>query len=341
MAPLWVAGLFGKDKSPRRNPILGVQAFNEWGLHRRRVEYAAKMASWRRSRLASKIDSQSLSHFEENGYFLVHDFLPPERFARLKDEIFGGHFNAWEMREGAAVTRYVGLPPDVLRGNPELAATIKDQATRDQVRYAASHGGEPVSFLQIVIVDPSQNIQDPQTNMHTDTFHATSKAWLFLQDVGEEDGPFFYVPGSHRLTAERLAWHHECSIVPDPTKDGNHSGGSFRAHANELDRLNLPQPKKMVVPANTLIVADTFGLHGRTPSDKPTTRVEVHWYMRRNPYLPWLGLDPLGLPGLCGRQMDISHGLTEYQARLFGNRAHIRNVGKVRVDAPPKIDDLP
>jgi hypothetical protein len=32
------------------------------------------------------------------------------------------------------------------------------------------------------------------------------KAWLFLDDVALEDGPFADVAGSHRLTPARLAW---------------------------------------------------------------------------------------------------------------------------------------
>src|ERR1700694_3362140 len=45
---------------------------------------------------------------------------------------------------------------------------------------------------------------DPQTALHADTFHPTVKAWLFLTDVAADAGPFTYVPGSHRLTPERL-----------------------------------------------------------------------------------------------------------------------------------------
>ena len=51
--------------------------------------------------------------------------------------------------------------------------------------------------------------------LHADTFHPTAKFWLFLDDVGIEDGPFAYVPGSHKLTPERLAWEHEQALISE------------------------------------------------------------------------------------------------------------------------------
>ena len=55
------------------------------------------------------------------------------------------------------------------------------------------------------------------------------KAWLFLQDVGPADGPFSYVPGSHRLTPERLAWERKRSLTVGRERDYLSARGSFRA----------------------------------------------------------------------------------------------------------------
>ena len=37
--------------------------------------------------------------------------------------------------------------------------------------------------------------------LHRDTFFRALKFWFFLRPVQREDGPFEYVPGSHRLDA--------------------------------------------------------------------------------------------------------------------------------------------
>ncbi|NND91978.1 MAG: hypothetical protein HKN42_14050 [Granulosicoccus sp.] len=50
-----------------------------------------------------------------------------------------------------------------------------------------------------------QGNPDPQSDLHSDTFPATAKAWLFLADVGKEDGPFCHVAGSHKFTPECYA----------------------------------------------------------------------------------------------------------------------------------------
>ena len=69
--------------------------------------------------------------------------------------------------------------------------------------------------------------------------------------------------------------------------------GSFRIDPAELASLGLPQPRILAVPANTLIVADTFGFHARGPSERPSLRVEIWAYGRRSPFaspaalVPW------------------------------------------------------
>lgn len=331
-APLWVLGLAGTDKSPRKNPLLGSERLNEWGLHRKRVTIAARLAAYRRARLAHGLDPAQRAFFDENGYFLVRDFLPDALYRQLKEEVFGQPLEAREMRQGQAVTRMTLLRPDILRANAALAQSMRDPRALGMIRYAASQGGQPLGFVQTVLVEPGKvKKQDPQTDAHADTFHATSKAWLFLQDVGEEDGPFFFVPGSHKLTRERLDWEYENSLTAARDPRSHHASGSFRIGSDDLSALGLPQPVKMAVPENTLIVADTFAFHGRTPSNKPTMRSELHWHMRRNPFLPWTGGDFKSLPFVKERGMPMLMDLADFAEKIVKTRNVWRPVGEVMV----------
>jgi hypothetical protein len=133
---------------------------------------------------------------------------------------------------------------------------------------------------------------DPQTVLHADTFHPTVKAWLFLTDVAEEAGPFTYVPGSHRLSPERLDWERRMSLAARHSPNAEIRQGSFRIDQADLPSLGLPQPRSFAVPGNTLVVADTFGFHARGPSNRPSLRVEIWAYGRRSPFLPWATLFP-------------------------------------------------
>jgi len=335
--PLWAAEILGSSKSFLKNPLIGDPRLNEKGLHRWRVRTAARLASSRRARLAVKLDPADVVAFNRDGFLLKRGFLEPERYARLKEEVFSGTFEAREMRQGQTVSRMIPLPPSVLKGRPVLRRLLSDAQFVGMIRYAASQGGQPLYFLQTVIADPARPAEDPQTALHADTFHPTSKAWLFLQDVGEDDGPFSNVPGSHRLTPERLAWEYEQSLTARDDARHHHALGSFRVWPQDLERMKLPAPIRVAVPENTLVVADTFGFHARTPSTKATLRAEVHAYMRRNPFLPWTGLDPKAMPGIAGRELDIFLRLEDFVERRFGRHHIWRPVGRVAVDAPAQI----
>ncbi|GJD65420.1 phytanoyl-CoA dioxygenase family protein [Methylobacterium frigidaeris] len=334
-APLWLAGVAGADKSFAKNPILGSPALNRLGLHAGRVQLAARMAEQRRARLAHRLDPADRAAFDRDGIVIKRDFLDPDAFAALKAEIYGRPFEARELRQGQAVQRMVPLGGRAMAELPRLRALIEHPDLRALTHYAASRAGEPVTYLQTVLAEPD-GPNDPQTALHADTFHATTKGWFFLHDVAEEDGPFTYVPGSHRLTPERLAWERAQSVAARAAANGHHAAGSFRIAEAELAGLGYGPPVRVAVPGNTLVIADTFGFHARAPSLRASTRVTVHTYIRRNPFLPWTGLDPKGLPGLRGRELALYLGLQDIQRRLTGRGAPWRPVGAIAIDAPAR-----
>ena len=206
------------------------------------------------------------------------------------------------MRQGSTVTRRAPLDPGYLADRaPTLAQFVRDQRVINLIRYAASTGGRPIFSLQAILTNGSDAGDDPQASPHEDTFHAAAKAWFFLHDVGPEDGPFFYLPTSHLRTQDRLKWEHRQSLTAACHPIRYHARGSFRISETDITELGLVMPKPLAVRANTLVVADTSGFHGRTPSPAPTVRIEIYATLRRNPFLPWLGLYVLDLPLIRSR----------------------------------------
>ena len=67
----------------------------------------------------------------------------------------------------------------------------------------------------------------------------------------------------------------------------------------DLNAMNLPCPHRFAVPGNTLVIADTHGFHCRSATRIQTTRVEVYASLRRNPFVPFGGLDILVGPGVA------------------------------------------
>lgn len=336
-APLWLAGLVGAGKSFARNPLIGSPALNRMGLHTARLRVAAALADRRRARLGRMIDPIDRAAFDRDGIVIKRDFLPPAAFAALKTELFDQDFEARELRQGVAVQRMVPLGSGLLARLPHLSAMLNDTGVRGLIAYAASTRGQPVFYLQTVVAEADGPAPDPQTALHADTFHATTKGWFFLHDVAEEDGPFVYVPGSHRATPQRLTWEREQSLTAARSANPHHAAGSFRVTEDELARLGYGPPVRVAVPANTLVIADTFGFHARARSERASTRVTLHTYVRRNPFLPWTGLDLRSLPGLRGNELDLYLRLQDFTRRLTGRGAPWRPVGRVRIDSPAHI----
>jgi len=333
-APLWVAAIPTGAKSFVGNPVIGSARLNRWGLHVARIRVAAALGRWRRRWLGRHVAADQRAAFARDGFVVLPDFLPAADFERLRAEMLDAPWDAHEMRQGSTVTRRVLLDSGPLRqSKPVLAGFLRSKPVLSLLRYIASRGGEPAFSIQCIIANAQGRADDPQCVVHADTFHSTAKAWFFLHDVGADAGPFLYVPGSHVVTPQRLAWEREQSLSARGHQWRDHAEGSFRISAEDLQRLGLPAPKSIAVHANTLIVADTFGFHGRTPSPVATRRIEIYGSLRRNPFAPWTGLDPLSLPGIKTR---LGSALVVLD-RLGIARMPWRPVGRVRLDAPPQI----
>lgn len=300
--PLHVLALFTGKKSFVDNPLIGSRWLNQRGLHRQRCAIAARLCAWRRGRLASGVAPADRKVFDANGLVIKPGFLPAEVFEGLRREILEQTWETLEMQQGPALTRQAPLDLATLAQRaPCLAQFVHSPEVVNLIGYAAGTAGQPVFSLQAIITEGRPAGDDPQCEPHADTFHAAAKAWFFLDDVAADQGPFFYVPGSHRRTRERLDWEQRMSVAAASHSNIYHARGSFRAGDADLTEMGFAKPQLMCVHANTLVVADTSGFHGRTPSPKPTLRVEIYATLRRNPFLPWLGLHFLGLPIIRGR----------------------------------------
>lgn len=285
LSPLYIAGLFSGQKSFSENPIIGSARLNRRGLHIWRVKASHALARWRRRTLSHRVSAHDRAAFAKDGFVFKPDFLPASVFADLKSQLRAASFEAFEMQEGNAITRRVGVNDDLRRKIPALDALFNHPEWKALTRYIASFGGEPALYIQTIIAQAdAASHEDPQTALHIDTFHPTMKAWFFLHDVADDEGPFTYVAGSHRVTRRRLAWHKRQSMIA--SMPNAKRGGAFRIAAHELPRLGLPQARRFAVKANSLVVGDTFGFHARAHSSKATVRIEIYASARPNPFNP-------------------------------------------------------
>lgn len=329
-APLWVLALGTGAKSFIDNPILGSQRLNRRGLHVARLKLAHRLAELRRRRLASKLPAQLREQFDRDGFLQIPDYLPANVFARLQQDLLSREFDARQHQQGDAITRRVPIGPDLLAQVPDLRSLLRDRSWRSLLAYAASTRAEPIYYIQTVIMGHSSGAPDPQLELHADTFHPSLKAWLFLTDVTDDEGPLTYVPGSHRLTPQRVAWEQERSIAIHGS-DRLSQRGSLRIRAEELERLALPQPKRFAVPANTLVIIDTCGFHARGSCSKPTVRAEIWAYARRTPFVPWAGFNILSLGPIAVRRASLLMTIIDRLDALGLYKQHWQPTGRKRV----------
>lgn len=303
MAPVWLMQLATGAKSFLDNPLIGSQRLNRRGLHRGRVRLAAAMTQWRRARLAKHVRPDWRAAFDRDGYVVIPEVVPVDEFTELREAILGYRGEAREMQQGDAITRRMAIDPAMLDAIPALRRLLGRRDLQALHHYVASYRTTPLHYVQTIVTRIAGGAPDPQEALHADSFHSSLKSWLFLNPVAVEDGPFTFVPGSHRLTPERLGWEYRRSLADPGTVDRLSGRGSPRIDPAELAGLGLEQPKQVTVAANTLVVADTVGFHARGPSGKAGERVEIWSYARRNPFLPWLGGDMLSLPGIAERRI--------------------------------------
>ncbi len=335
MAPIYVAALATGAKSFRDNPIIGSPTLNRVGLHVARMRLAYRMAERRRERLAPLISNEDRAAFARDGFVIKRDFLPSAAFDALKQQVLSFVAPARQQSQGDAITRRIALDRRAMMRLPTVRALVESPEWLGLVRYIGSYRLEPFLYVQTIFAHAREAAPDPQTRLHADTFHPTVKAWFFLTDVGEDQGPLIYVPGSHQPTRRRLAWERRASLTAGQSADFQSSRGSLRISAPMLRRLGFAAPKVFAVPQNTLVVADTMGFHARGISTRPAVRSEIWAYGRRNPFLPWLGLDASGLPLVKGRAVPLYWSVMDLCERLRLARNPWRPAGTVAPLSPP------
>lgn len=284
---IWIAEIFTEAKSFEANPILGNRLLNRLGLHVLRVVIARLITGFRRWILSWNISSAHRREFRHKGYLRISNVLPPELFKRLQDE--GEH--CWpEIRafiQGDTTTRIAFLDQEALKQLPAARMLCESSSIRDLLTYVASTAIRPWPHFLRVCNRGGEVNDDPQKHFHSDTFHPTMKAWLFLEDVTADKGPFQYVEGSHRLTLKRLCWEYRQSIQGRQLNERYAARGSLRIAESELASLDLLHIQTFDVPANTLVIADTSGFHRRGEAAAGSSRLSVYFSSRLNPYIPF------------------------------------------------------
>lgn len=281
---------------------------NERGLHVWRMKTAARLARLRAAQWRVPADPET-RRLAEDGFVVVPDFLPPDDFAAVARDAraaiarseaetpiaandrrgFGARQKAswgFDRFDGGTLNRFVKI---ARKTSPALHAFTRNRrlAALTRAHLGARVAPSAISLYLTVNGDEARN-PDDQRVLHRDTFFSTIKFWYFIDPVGPDDGPFVFVPRSHRLTPERLAWEQMRALRASAASKLGVIGteGAFRVEETELAAMKLGTPLPVTVPGNCLVMADTLGFHRRGDAAPGTRRLALYGSVRPWPFGP-------------------------------------------------------
>jgi len=291
MLPVWLLQIFTQAKSFSKNKVLGNVWLNRLGLHVFRMVLAHSVMRARMLMLSRGLDKKYREAYFKDGFVLIQDFLGVDEYSALKQEILSADAEVRECTQGDTLTHRIMLDKSSMPGLPLSETFIANPKLRKLLKFASGVNSQPVSYIQTIKNHFVEGPADPQKNLHSDTFHPTMKSWYFLDDVDERNGPFTYVPGSHRLSRARLRWEYKKSIAICNNEDRYSGNGSLRLSETDSKEMGLQPAHGFKVPANTLVIANTHGFHCRGQASERSTRTELWTISRSNPFNPFPGID--------------------------------------------------
>ena len=179
--PYWLLSVFSTDKSYRSNPIIGSRLLNRLGLHVARVVVSHILYRFRLWLLSPLLPAEDRRQFLRQGYILKENFLPPEQFAALQQEITDYQGPIREVIEGDTETQRLFLTEKTRQALPECERLVRTRELDHLLRYAGSKNRPPFYYIENTKQHTGDNAgHDTQKDLHMDTFHPCVKAWLYM-----------------------------------------------------------------------------------------------------------------------------------------------------------------
>lgn len=232
----------------------------------------------------SGIVKEKFTELEREGMVAWPNFLPRDEFERVKRECGTLVRNRSQVKVktwGANRMESVPLREVEVGALSGIQRLMTDGRLREVLVAAEKRSLGNLSdyaSVQRLVQGPGENSVDAQTQIHSDIFFNCHKVWFYLSDVGLEDGPLFYIKGSHKLTPRQLLHVYKWSTRKRDTDDP-----SRRVTAEELAKMG--QGKEICTcVGNTLVIVNVCGYHGRLQGEVGRERLAVYIPLRADPF---------------------------------------------------------
>lgn len=273
-----VAKAFTHDK------LVNNQLLNRLGLQVARSCGARLLYNVRPTPRNSDV-SELLGQLRTDGMVAVENFFTPEKFEQLRTESMtlfnSGGANCTSKNHGPTEYSFARFPECLEADYPMIAEFYSDPrlwrlmqaAEKNAFSMAKAHRG-----VERVRQGADTTVGDPETDLHSDIFYHTHKAWLYLTDVTPPDAPLVFVRGSHRITMAQLRhiYRHSCNPVTP----------SRRVLVEEMESMGWKE-ETLECKRNTLVVANVCGYHRRSIGKPGGERYSLHCSIRLQPFALW------------------------------------------------------
>ena len=264
--------------------LISSRLLNKMGAQTYRIKKAMQLYDNRKIKVPEELKSLQ-TDLSMDGIAVLNDFLNSEMLSKLKkecEEIKNKDLFTSKREDGPnkiCVVKVDELNKDAFPAlhtikNDERIQNIFSVAEKRNVDFNKSGAGCHVQLL--IQENKNRELRDPETELHSDIFFNTHKAWIYLDEVTRKEGPFVFVPQSNKIHEKRLEYEYKNSISDAPQ-------GSRRITEEELQYLGLEE-KEYQCKENTFVIANTFGFHGRRMGEVGGERMTIAFNARFNPF---------------------------------------------------------
>jgi hypothetical protein len=214
--------------------------------------------------------------YERDGVAVIENFLPAEVFEQIREESRQAH-EAGLFKSECVEDNSILEESLVLKKPKQMPTTWETLAHHEWLLRLVSAITRlpPPDEVELEISFMTKTPDAPQpkrlvgTNyLHADTHYPSAKAWLFLEDIDEENGAFVYAKGTQKMSLPKLAWEYTAAVrVAKAERDGTmkttvpativRAPTSWQRKAMKVDELACGGK------ANTLLVGNVGGFHKR------------------------------------------------------------------------------
>ncbi len=240
-----------------------------------KLTYVHSQKLEKQAKLYSGLPLSCAQALQTHGIWIKHHVLPCEFFRRLKFEAFD-YFVGQRDRNKRLLSNWhnaqsftLPLRYTHLLRQPFLQSAITDEFIHAPLQFTAGKKATPAYHLEAMAqcAPPfrfkTEDGNTPPFEVQHNAFSPAAIALLFLEKITPEDGALFYIPGSHRMTKQRIFWeyqrHLEYTELDEDDKDPV-------TGLSDLQALDLQPLIPLKVKANTLLIMDCTGIYGRLPS---------------------------------------------------------------------------